>query len=693
MSLAGRARRVTGIAFVAGLGLAAAAGAAAIVAGADGWSAVRVAAGAALAALAWVRPVGAVAVLLAIAPVFGNRPTTPQYTTFVWLIACAVPAWLLRLASRDRETAWDVLGGPVGLAALAYAGASVFSLSSLPLYAPGEIAGAPSALEAARALVRTDIVELNYPVLTVVLTLHALVAALVAAVAIRADAPADSGPRAATLVVAAIAAGLALTVAAGGLDRLGLLDLRRLRAFDPFTNPTGAERLQSTFGHAGWLAQYLCFATPAALVAWLWQPAPDAARPPSRAAARLGAAAVLLAATLAAVIFSYQRGGWITWCVVGGATAVAALRFTIPSLGAGRSWGAARLTAAVLVAGILTIGAALVVLRLAGGPGAVDRFATRAATLGQVSDRRAHVTAGLRLGALLPILGGGSESFAMRYREEYLLAGGEYYARGYSPVLGMYGSAHNVFAQTFAGKGAAGLVALVLVVLAAGWAAWRVARDPARPPQARVLAVIALGMLGAFALYGQVQEVFYIPALQLTACAAWGLAASLAPSAGEHPRARAGAVAWVLGGVLAAHLVQAYVVPGRLAEGYRDRAISEAGARLSAPVLGEDGEYFQWTGPAAALTVPRQATALSFELRSLSPVPQVVEVRFDGRTVDRIVLETHDWRTVAYPLSRLHTLPRRLELSASPPWQPPGEARDLGVRVRRIRWQAVEPGR
>jgi O-antigen ligase len=316
----------------------------------------------------------------------------------------------------------------------------------------------------------------------------------------------------------------------------------------------------------------------------------------------------------------------------------------------------------------------------------MDRFAARAATLGQLSDRRAHVTAGLRLGALLPILGGASESFAMRYREEYLLAGGEYYARGYSPVLEMYGSAHNVFAQTFAGKGAAGLVALVLVVLTAAWSAWRALRDRDGPPHRRVLAAIALGMVGAFALYGQVQEVFYIPALQLTVCAAWGLAASLAPPAGAHPRARAGAIAWLLAAVLGAHLVQAYVVPGRLAEGYRDRAMSEAGMRLSAPVLGEDGEYFQWTGATAALTVPRQATTLSFELQSLAPVPQVVEVRFDDRVIDRIVLETHDWRRVVYPLSRMQTLPRRLELSASPAWQPPGEPRDLGVRVRRIRW-------
>ncbi len=189
---------------------------------------------------------------------------------------------------------------------------------------------------------------------------------------------------------------------------------------------------------------------------------------------------------------------------------------------------------------ILAIAAGLVVVRVAGGPGAMDRFAARARTITQVSDRQAHVTAGLRLGALLPILGGGSESFAMRYEQQYLRAGGAFYARGYSPLLNMYGSAHNVFAQTFAGKGAVGLIALVLVVLTSLAAAVRTLRRPDAPPRTRVVAMIALGMIAAFAIYGQVQEVFYVAPLQLTVFAACGLAAAL-----ETPPGRPiGRAAW-----------------------------------------------------------------------------------------------------------------------------------------------------
>ena len=49
------------------------------------------------------------------------------------------------------------------------------------------------------------------------------------------------------MVASAILAGLVIALGAGALDRAGLVDLRLLRTPDPFTNLTGAERLQSTF--------------------------------------------------------------------------------------------------------------------------------------------------------------------------------------------------------------------------------------------------------------------------------------------------------------------------------------------------------------------------------------------------------------------------------------------------------------
>jgi len=139
---------------------------------------------------------------------------------------------------------------------------------------------------------------------------------------------------------------------------------------------------------------------------------------------------------------------------------------------------------------------------------------------------------------------------------------------------------------------------------------------------------------------------------------------------------------------LAAHVVHGYVVPGRLADEYRDREISRAGERLSAPVLGDDGQYFQWAGAQAVVTVPRQATELSLDLRQPDAAPRDVEVRFDSRTIDRVRLDDGAWRHLVYPLRRLKTLPRRLEIVVLP--DSGGAVSERGVAVRRIRWGLPE---
>jgi len=704
----GRVRRAAGAALPIALAAAAAAGAVALLARPAAWTATAVPAGLALAAVAWLRPVLAVAVLLALAPICGTRPTTGPFLALAALTACAVPGWLARLATRDRLRLLERLGTPLGLGLCAYGGASLLSLSSLPIYAPADIVGGSTIVEAIQAvpsaLAGADVTSTIYPVLTVVLTLHALVAALVVGVAVRRDAEARTagassagaspavGVDAATLVAGSILAGLVLTIALGALDRLGLFDLRLLRDVDPFTNPSGAERLQSTFGHAGWFAEYICFATPTVLALWLWPPA-GAVESHSRRALRVTAAGLLLAVSLAVVVLSYQRGGWITWAIVGSAVAAVVVRLAVAD-GSGRGVaGAKRLVPIALVVMVGAVVAGIGVVRIAGGPGAIDRFAARARTITQVSDREAHVLAGVRIGALQPILGAGSESFAIRYEEEYLRAGGHFYARGYSPVLGMYGSAHNVFAQTFAGKGAVGVIALIVVVLTAAAAAIRAARHAGPSAWSRVVAAIVLGVVGAFALYGQVQEVFYIPALQLTVFAAFGLALALEPpAAGARPSARLGVVTGLLVLALAAHLFHGYVFPGILAEGYRDRQISLAGERLSAPHLGDDGEYFQWTGARSVITVPRQATELSFDLRRPGAAPRDVEVWLDARLVDRIRLDDGNWRRALYPLHRLRILPRRLDIVVRPLASAGGGQADPGVAVRRIRWGMETPG-
>jgi len=82
--------------------------------------------------------------------------------------------------------------------------------------------------------------------------------------------------------------------------------------------------------------------------------------------------------------------------------------------------------------------------------------------------------------------------------------------------------------------------------------------------------------------------------------------------------------------------------------------------------------------------VPRQATELSFDVRRPGATPLDIEVRFDGRTIDRVRLEDGDWRHAVYPLQRLKALPLRLEIVVLPGRD--GAAAERGVAVRRIRW-------
>ena len=142
-----------------------------------------------------------------------------------------------------------VLRSRIGLAALAYAGASALSLVSLPI---DEMAGSAldvGAWETAVTFATADVLDPLYSVRTVILLLNVLVVAVAVAVELRRD------PGFARPLSTALLAGTAATVIVGLLDFHHVVDLRWLRSFDPLTNPSGVMRLQSTFGHSGWFAQ------------------------------------------------------------------------------------------------------------------------------------------------------------------------------------------------------------------------------------------------------------------------------------------------------------------------------------------------------------------------------------------------------------------------------------------------------
>ncbi len=103
--------------------------------------------------------------------------------------------------------------------------------------------------------------------------------------------------------------------------------------------------------------------------------------------------------------------------------------------------------------------------------------------------------------------------------------------------------------------------------------------------------------------------------------------------------------------------------------------------------VGADGRAYRWTEHEALFHVPAEAVRLSFTVRSLSPTPQGVDVAVDGRAVDRLTLDDHNWRVVRYVLpAKRSGAYRSIRLRVSPTWRAPGDGRDLGVMLAAIEW-------
>jgi O-antigen ligase len=105
-----------------------------------------------------------------------------------------------------------------------------------------------------------------------------------------------------------------------------------------------------------------------------------------------------------------------------------------------------------------------------------------------------------------------------------------------------------------------------------------------------------------------------------------------------------------------------------------------------------DGTSFRWSGPQVTILVNADASSIAIPLRSALPSGELqeVEIRVDGRLVNRVTVGPH-WRQLRTVL-RAHSSsgPRRIDLLIFPSWIPaeviPGsdDRRVLGVKVGEI---------
>jgi hypothetical protein len=669
-----------------------------------GWTWIMVVA---ILVAAW-RPRWAIALFLALLPVFGNKPGTRQVYMLVLLgsslnmglATCSLVSWLRgRTTSLTGSRSRNLLFVLLAL----YGVASTLTLSTLPLTqiwhdSVQALGGVTNPVTVLALWLRATETDAAYSVVSVILTWYAIALALF----IRREIAADA--RSALLFASAVAIGLIAVITVGILDFYQLADLRPLRQLDPVVNYFGQQRLQATFGHSGWFAEYLVMSLGylAIVLAGIrrvrW--------------AVLVIALLLLLAELG-LILTYQRGGWLShvfplltiWLAIFyAADAERAERSDHGDRGDRVARSARfrellrRSLPKLALALPLTVGLALVVFLgvvQLGWFGSGGRFNTgsyveRATGLFDTSNRSMYLATGLKLGRLHPVLGAGSESFAFTYMSEYLRPGGVFYGRGDDPLPVLYGSAHNVYLQTLTGKGAVGLVLLLALMACVVIGGGRILlRQDDLPRSTVLLLLITIGSVLGFACYGVVQEVFYIQSIQYLMFTTFAIAGAIAEPWLQiaMPRVR---WLWIaLAGLFVLHLAFEYGYPGRT----RDRAFWQEAVRegsvLGITEIDSRGTRFRWSGARAFLDLPCSAHAISVPVRSLSDVPQQVEVIVNGRMIDRVTLADHAWRDLKYPLPRSPWFMRShcVELHVDPLWQPPGDPRRLGVMVGPYSWQ------
>ena len=249
---------------------------------------------------------------------------------------------------------------------------------------------------------------------------------------------------------------------------------------------------------------------------------------------------------------------------------------------------------------------------------------------------------------LHPILGGGSESFALRYTQQFLMPTGWY---DDSPSKLDPTSAHNVYLQTFAGKGVVGLGLLAAMCLCGVWACVRVLLRSDGKDRLRLhLATVGGTSIVGFLVYGLVQEVFYVHALQVLFFFSLGFVAAATQGVLTWPAAARKTLWTALVTVFVIHVGYEYVYPGpsRLVR----PPVAPEGVSWQEP--DENGVVFQWTSSRAVFPVPRGATMFVCRVRRLAPFKQVITVLVKDIPVVTYTLEDHEWHRFRFvvPASR-----------------------------------------
>jgi hypothetical protein len=639
-----------------------------------------------IAVLAYLRPRAALGAALVAIPFGGNRPGTTHTEVAVVVAATLLISLTARRFRTERlpsKQIWEAITStPLLLAAFLYLLFSCGSLVSMPLpdlfdelRNTTDRSSFSQLAFSVRSIVMANEHTLLYSVMSVYLTSLSFLLSLF----VWQLCSADYG-RSGRIFFGCVLCGLVTTLILGILDYYGFIDLSSFRELDPIVNPNNHQfRLQSVFAHSGWYAEYITLTIPTCLTilslkAPFWV----------RTAVVLG----ILALGEFVLILTYQRGGWLSYPLT--LVAVWAAIYVVRRLEQGSTDIPAALKRSslkVLISIPITIAISLLlVVALQQGRSAdeaLSPYVSRFKEIQRTGDRTDFFFAGALLGIKHPIMGGGSDSFAWQFEREFEAESGSYFGRY---TLPLHGSAHNVYAQTFSGKGVCGLIALLSLPLLIISGAYRSIVAQSATPSSHLLILTAACFAAAFLIYGNVQEVFYIQALQFLFFTVIGVVAAELPRCTKKARLLGASPATLFVLLLACHVVWEYGWPGQTRS-----SLSNPRPRGCFPAEKlATGGSFRWCAERATVALPTSALAAAPTLTlEAGPIGQKITISTESVPNSERVIEIAPGERKQVPITPSPSGSTFLRLTATGSFVPAArwkESRDQ----RRLAFKIIE---
>lgn len=551
-------------------------------------------------------PQYAFALLLLLLPILGNKPGSPQamFLTLLcgaFVLGASLQLCLGRASGLGSKEEGAFAQNPVFVLLLSYVLVSILSVTGLPFHDLSNVfshlflSGSwTEFLISSELLMVGPETSLEYSLFSICTNVIAFSAAYLGVRLM------DRGRSNLNLYSTAILLSLGVSVVGGFLDYYGVLSLLWLRELDPVANINGVQfRMQSFFGHSGWFAEFLTLSVPFViyLMNLRW-----------RFAFRVLLILLILLVIEIALILSYQRGGWLSYplTLVAVWTAIY-ISYRTEKGDTDLAQSLKRSVWKVLLSLPLTVlVSAGVVYFLQGsevqgpeGKRGLATYVNRFASIQRVGDRSFYIMSGFDLGSLHPFLGGGSESYGFQFEREVDSPQGALYGKYKLPY---HGSAHNVYAQTFAGKGLCGLLLLLSIPLSiVGLCLYKLVRGMFQTKDELFANMIGACFSCGFLVYGLVQEIFYVQSLQLL----FFVVVLLSCKGLSFPRLSRRLQTICLYFIvvcLGAHLFWEYALPGHARAQLTDPRPYGCFAGEQTP----EGKVFRWCGPASALHLARE---------------------------------------------------------------------------------------